>query len=33
VRRRAWLFAGGLGGLLASFAAVLAFALLIGRVA
>ena len=32
-RRRAYLFAGGLGGLLASFAAVLAFALLIGRVA
>ena len=32
-RRRAYLFAGGLGGLLASFAAVFAFALLIGRVA
>ena len=32
-RRRAYLFAGGLGGLLAAFGAVLAFALLIGRVA
>ena len=32
-RRRAFLFAGGLGGLLASFGAVLAFALLVGRVA
>ena len=32
-RRSRWLFAGGLGGLLASFAAVFAFALLIGRVA
>ena len=32
-RRRAYLFVGGLGGLLASFAAVFAFALLIGRVA
>ncbi len=32
-RRRAYLFAGGLGGLLASFGAVLAFALLIGRIA
>ena len=32
-RRRAYLFVGGLGGLLASFAAVLAFALLIGRAA
>ena len=32
-RRRAYLFVGGLGGLLASFAAVLAFALLMGRVA
>ena len=32
-RRNAWLFAGGLSGLLAAFAAVFAFALLIGRVA
>ena len=32
-RRRSWLFAGGLGGLLASFVAVFTFALLIGRVA
>lgn len=32
-RRRAYLFAGGLGGLLASFGAVLTFALLVGRVA
>ncbi|MGE5733399.1 MAG: XrtA system polysaccharide chain length determinant [Gemmatimonas sp.] len=32
-RRRAYLFAGGLGGLLASFGAALAFALLVGRVA
>jgi len=33
VRRRAYLFAGGLGGLLAAFGAVLALALLVGRVA
>jgi len=32
-RRRAYLFAGGLGGLLASFGAILTFALLVGRVA
>jgi len=32
-RRNGYLFAGGLGGLLASFAAVFAFAVLIGRVA
>jgi polysaccharide chain length determinant protein (PEP-CTERM system associated) len=32
-RRNAWLFAGGLAGLFASFGAVFAFALLIGRVA
>ena len=32
-RRRVYLFAGGLGGLLASFGAALAFALLVGRVA
>ncbi len=32
-RRRAFLFAGGLGGLLASFGAILTFALLVGRVA
>ena len=32
-RRNAWLFAGGIGSLFASFAAVLALALLIGRVA
>jgi len=32
-RRRAYLFAGGLGSLLAAFGAVFAFALLIGRVA
>jgi polysaccharide chain length determinant protein (PEP-CTERM system associated) len=32
-RRRAWLFAGGLGGLFATFTAVFAFALLVGRVA
>lgn len=32
-RRHSWLFAGGLGGLLATFSAVFAFALLIGRVA
>jgi protein tyrosine kinase modulator len=32
-RRRAYLFAGGLGALLASFGAALAFALLVGRVA
>jgi len=32
-RRRAWLFAGGLGGLFATFSAVFAFALLVGRVA
>ncbi len=31
-RRRAYLFAGGLSGLIASFGAVLAFALLVGRV-
>jgi polysaccharide chain length determinant protein (PEP-CTERM system associated) len=30
-RRKSWLFAGGLGGLLATFSAVFAFALLIGR--
>lgn len=30
-RRHAWLFAGGLGGLFASFSAVFAFVLLIGR--
>ena len=30
-RRNRWLFAGGLGGLLASFSAVFAFVLLIGR--
>jgi uncharacterized protein involved in exopolysaccharide biosynthesis len=30
-RRNTWLFAGGLGGLLATFSAVFAFALLIGR--
>ncbi len=33
IRRRAYLFAGGLGGLIASFGAVLAFVLLVGRVA
>ena len=32
-RRNAWLFAGGIGSLFASFATVLALALLIGRVA
>ncbi len=32
-RRRAYLFAGGMGALLASFGAALAFALLVGRVA
>jgi hypothetical protein len=32
-RHRAWLFAGGLGGLFATFSAVFAFALLVGRVA
>jgi hypothetical protein len=32
-RRKAWLFAGGLGGLFATFTAVFAFALLVGRVA
>jgi hypothetical protein len=32
-RRRAFLFAGGLGSLLASFGAVLALALLVGRIA
>jgi polysaccharide chain length determinant protein (PEP-CTERM system associated) len=32
-RQRAYLFVGGLGGLLASFAAVLAFAFMVGRVA
>ncbi len=32
-RRRAYLFAGGVSGLLASFGAVLAFVLLVGRVA
>ena len=32
-RRRAYLFAGGLGSLLASFGAVLAFAILVGRIA
>jgi polysaccharide chain length determinant protein (PEP-CTERM system associated) len=32
-RRNAWLFAGGLGSLFASFAAVFAFALMFGRVA
>jgi polysaccharide chain length determinant protein (PEP-CTERM system associated) len=32
-RRKAWLFAGGLGGLFATFTAVFAFAILIGRVA
>jgi hypothetical protein len=31
--RNAWLFAGGLGGLFAGFAAAFAFVLLIGRVA
>jgi polysaccharide chain length determinant protein (PEP-CTERM system associated) len=31
-RRNAWLFAGGLGSLVASFAGVFAFALLVGRV-
>jgi polysaccharide chain length determinant protein (PEP-CTERM system associated) len=31
-RRKRWLFAGGLGGLFASFGAVLAFVLLLGRV-
>lgn len=30
-RRRSWLFAGGLGGLLATFSAVFAFALLVSR--
>jgi polysaccharide chain length determinant protein (PEP-CTERM system associated) len=30
-RRNSWLFAGGIGGLLATFSAVFAFALLIGR--
>jgi hypothetical protein len=30
-RRRSWMFASGLGGLLASFSAVFAFALLLGR--
>jgi len=33
LRRNFILFAGGLGGLIATFAAILAFALLIGRVA
>jgi len=32
-RRRSWLFAGGLAGLIAAFSAVFAFALLVGRVA
>ena len=32
-RRRSWLFAGGLAGLFATFGAVFAFAVLIGRVA
>jgi hypothetical protein len=32
-RRKQWLFAGGLGGLLAAFSAVLAVALLLGRTA
>ena len=32
-RRNSWLFAGSLGGLLATFSAVFAFALLLGRVA
>jgi uncharacterized protein involved in exopolysaccharide biosynthesis len=32
-RRNSWLFAGGLGGLFASFSAIFAFALLVGRVA
>jgi hypothetical protein len=32
-RRDSFLFAGGVGGLLASFAAVLAVVLLLGRVA
>jgi hypothetical protein len=32
-RRNSWLFAGGLGGLLATFSAVFAFALLMGRAA
>ena len=32
-RRKAYLFAGGLGGLLASFAAVFAIAVLVGRTA
>ena len=32
-RRRSWLFASGLAGLIAAFSAVFAFALLIGRVA
>ena len=30
-RRNSWLFAGGLGGLLATFSAIFAFALLISR--
>jgi hypothetical protein len=30
-RRRSWLFAGGLGGLFATFSAVFAFALLVSR--
>jgi hypothetical protein len=33
IRRNGYLFAGGLGGLIAAFAAILAFALLIGRTA
>jgi hypothetical protein len=32
-RRSSWLFAGGLGSLLASFSAIFALALLIGRTA
>jgi hypothetical protein len=32
-RRSTWLFAGGLGGLLATFGSVFAFVLLIGRTA
>jgi len=32
-RRHAWLFAGGVGSLFASFAAVAAFVMLFGRVA
>jgi hypothetical protein len=32
-RRKSWLFAGGVGALLATFSAIFAFAFLIGRAA